>query len=91
MMGYLFLRKEVHADLRTAHDVYRAVRAIARLEEEGEIGLTPKEREKIRRYEWALRQFYDPGEENPQLLPLTTARQLIAKMKGCVPFGEEGE
>ncbi len=79
---YGFLEKELVAELKSAHHVYRAVRAAYRLNQEGELFLSERQQNLARRLEQALRQFYDAGSDcGGDSLPLTQAKRFITELR----------
>ena len=88
MSRYGFLWEEALHDLglppNCPHRVYRAIRAVCRLEEERELSLTPAQRALTRTLEFSLRQFYEEGiaqVTSAGSLPLLKARVFLADFR----------
>ncbi len=82
MGNFGFLKRELLADVESAHDVYRAIRAALRLTEEGELFLPERQRRLIRRLEKALRQFHETGSKSTSdSLPLAQANLILDELR----------
>lgn len=84
-----FLWNEIRErEFWAGHDAYRAVRAICRLHQEGDLALTDKEKQRAHRFERTLRQYAEPYTGGPRnLLPVDQAIKFIAKVREKYPCG----
>lgn len=86
-MKYGFLFNEIFAELTTAHQTYRAVRAICRLYDEGELELSDMQLILAQRLERSLRGFRHVGSEIVfASLPLMEARRLVTTLRKTERF-----
>lgn len=78
MSSYGFLWKEAMAGASTPHEIYRAVRAVWRLHQVGEISLPDKQYQLARRLERSLREFYEDNEyADVPSLPLSASKLFL--------------